>query len=146
MHIRYFLTTVIMTLSLLLGVSNYAQAEQKMTLGKWDVHYIVFDTTFLTPEIAKANGIVRSKYNALVNISVLDSESQVAQRVDISGTARNLIGTTKELKFKRVIDGDAIYYLAPLSFRHGENYTFDVAIRQMTESQTLTFKHEMFVD
>lgn len=146
MHIRYFLTTVILTLSLLLGVSNYAQAEQKMTLGKWDVHYIVFDTTFLTPEIAKANGIVRSKYNALVNISVLDSESQVAQRVDVSGTARNLIGTTKELKFKRVIDGDAIYYLAPLSFRHGENYTFDVTIRQVTESQTLTFKHEMFVD
>ena len=146
MHIRYFLTTVIMTLSLLLGMSHHAQAEQKMTLGKWDVHYIVFDTTFLTPEIAKANGIVRSKYNALVNISVLDSESQVAQRVDVSGTARNLIGTTKELKFKRVIDDDAIYSLASLSFRHGENYTFDVTIRQVTESQTLTFKHEMFVD
>lgn len=146
MHIRYFLTLVMMTLSLMLSVSFSAQAEQKMTLGNWDVHYIVFDTTFLTPEIAKANGIVRSKYNALVNISVLDTATQVAQRVDINGTARNLIGTTKELKFKRVIDGDAIYYLAPLSFRHGENYTFDVSIRQVTQTQTLTFKHEMFVD
>lgn len=146
MHIRYFLTLVMMTLSLILSVSFSAQAEQKMTLGNWDVHYIVFDTTFLTPEIAKANGIVRSKYNALVNISVLDTATQVAQRVDINGTARNLIGTTKELKFKRVIDGDAIYYLAPLSFRHGENYTFDVSIRQVTQTQTLTFKHEMFVD
>ena len=112
MHIRLFLATLTITLSLVFGISFSAQAEQKVTLGKWDVHYIVFDTTFLTPEIAKANGIVRSKYNALVNISVLDSATQVAQRVDISGTARNLIGTTKELKFKRVIDGDAIYYLA----------------------------------
>ncbi|MDA7792547.1 DUF4426 domain-containing protein [Glaciecola sp.] len=146
MYFRLLLATLTITLSLVFGISFSAQAEQKVTLGKWDVHYIVFDTTFLTPEIAKANGIVRSKYNALVNISVLETATQVAQRVDISGTARNLIGTTKELKFKRVIDGDAIYYLAPLSFRHGENYTFDITLRQVTEEQMLTFKHEMFVD
>lgn len=146
MTIRYYVSALILALSLVLSTSFSALAEQKKTLGPWDVHYIVFDTTFLTPEIAKANGIVRSKYNALVNISVLDSASQVAQRVEVSGTARNRIGTTKTLTFKRVIDGDAIYYLAPLSFRHGENYTFDISLRQISETQSLTFKHEMFVD
>lgn len=146
MAIRYYVSALILALSLVLSTSFSVLAEQKKTLGPWDVHYIVFDTTFLTPEIAKANGIVRSKYNALVNISVLDSASQVAQRVEVSGTARNRIGTTKTLTFKRVIDGDAIYYLAPLSFRHGENYTFDISLRQISETQSLTFKHEMFVD
>lgn len=130
----------------LLFCSTSVNAEQKVTLGPWDVHYIAFPTTFLTPEIAKANGFIRSKYNAIINISVLDKNSQAAQRIDISGTARNLIGTTKELKFKRVIDGDAIYYLAPLSFRHKENYTFDIEIKQRDISEKLTFKQEMFVD
>ena len=91
-------------IAFLLFCSTSVNAEQKQTLGPWDVHYIAFPTTFLTPEIAKANGFIRSKYNAIINISVLDKHSQVAQRIDISGTARNLIGTTKELKFKRVIE------------------------------------------
>ena len=130
----------------LLVLSTSAHAEQKKELGQWEVHYIVFPTTFLTPEIAKANGLIRSKYNALVNISVLDKETKVAQRIDISGTARNLIGTTKPLNFKRVIDGDAIYYLAPLSFRHMEKYTFSVDIRRGNTTENLNFKQEMFVD
>lgn len=132
--------------TMMLMLSAPVHAEQKQTLGQWDVHYIAFPTTFLTPEIAKANGFIRSKYNAIINISVLDKDTQKAQRIDIRGTARNLIGTTKELKFKRVIDGEAIYYLAPLSFRHKENYTFDIVINQRGESQILTFKQEMFVD
>jgi hypothetical protein len=130
----------------LLVLSTSAHAEQKKELGQWEVHYIVFPTTFLTPEIAKANGLIRSKYNALVNISVLDKQTKVAQRVDISGTARNLIGTTKPLSFKRVSDGDAIYYLAPLSFRHMEKYMFSVDIRRGNTTENLTFKQEMFVD
>ena len=130
----------------MLVLSTSAHAEQKKELGQWEVHYIVFPTTFLTPEIAKANGLIRSKYNALVNISVLDKETKVAQRIDLSGTARNLIGTTKPLNFKRVIDGDAIYYLAPLSFRHMEKYTFSVDIRRGDTTENLTFKQEMFVD
>ncbi|MCP3427935.1 DUF4426 domain-containing protein [Opacimonas viscosa] len=136
---------LLLIVSLLL-VSATASAEQKKELGQWEVHYIVFPTTFLTPEIAKANGLIRSKYNALVNISVLDKTTKVAQRIDISGTARNLIGTTKPLNFKRVIDGEAIYYLAPLSFRHMENYTFSVDIRRGNTTENLTFKQEMFVD
>lgn len=136
---------LLLIVSLLL-VSATVSAEQKKELGQWEVHYIVFPTTFLTPEIAKANGLIRSKYNALVNISVLDKTTKVAQRIDISGTARNLIGTTKPLNFKRVIDGEAIYYLAPLSFRHMENYTFSVDIRRGNTTENLTFKQEMFVD
>lgn len=57
-------------------LSTSVNAEQKQTLGQWDVHYIAFPTTFLTPEIAKANGFIRSKYNAIINISVLDKEFQ----------------------------------------------------------------------
>ena len=137
---------IVLALISLLWVGFAAEAEQKSTLGPWDVHYIVFGTTFLTPEVAKANNIVRSKYNALVNISVLDSESQAAQRVSISGTARNLVGNTKELSFKRVIEGESIYYLAQLSFRDQETFRFKIDIQQGNEQQTLTFQQKMFTD
>ena len=88
--------------SLLLITSSAAYAEQKQQLGEWDVHYMVVSTPFLTPEVAASYGIVRSKFNALVNISVLDAVTGTAQRVSVSGTAKNLIGTTKTLTFKKV--------------------------------------------
>lgn len=136
-------TILIATLFLFVPFSH---AEQKETLGDWDVHYIVFGTPFLTPEVAKSYGIVRSKFNALVNISVLDSNTQKAQTVAMSGTARNLLGTSKPLSFKKVVDGNAIYYLAILPFRDQETYRFSVEIQQGGKTQTLQFQQKMYVD
>jgi len=123
-----------------------AFAEQKQTLGEWDVHYIVFSTPFLTPEVAASYGIVRSKFNALVNISVLDKTSGEAQRVDISGTAKNLLGNARKLTFKKVEDGDAIYYLAVLPFRDQETFRFEVDVQKGSNKQTLKFQQKMYVD
>ncbi|WP_419762000.1 DUF4426 domain-containing protein [Alteromonas stellipolaris] len=127
-------------------MSSAAHAEQKQQLGEWDVHYMVVSTPFLTPEVAASYGIVRSKFNALVNISVLDAVTGTAQRVSVSGTAKNLIGTTKTLTFKKVEEGDAIYYLAVLPFRDRENYRFSIDVQRGNTMQTLNFKQEMFVD
>lgn len=135
----------IMALSALL-MSQTAVAEQKQTLGQWDVHYMVVSTTFLTPEVAKANNIVRSRYNALVNISVLDKDTQKAQMPSVTGIAKNLIGTSKPLSFRRVNEGDAIYYLAVLSYRNMETYRFNIDIQQGEETQTLSFTQKLYVD
>ena len=47
-------------------------AENMKKLNDLNVHYIAIGSTFLTPEIAKAYGIERSRYKGLVNIAVLD--------------------------------------------------------------------------
>jgi hypothetical protein len=137
-----FLTLLLTTLLMHAKVS----AEEKTQLGNWEVHHIVLGSTFLTPEIARANAIVRSKYNSFVNISVLDSNDKKAQNVSITGTARNLLGNSKRLSFKKVIDGDAIYYLAVFSHAHKENFRFDINIQQGNEAQILELQQEMYVD
>ncbi len=139
------LTAVLLALASLL-LQSTANAEEKTMLGNWEVHHIVLSTTFLTPEIAKANNIVRSKYNALVNISVLDGKDKTAQNVSITGTARNLLGNSKKLAFKKVTEGDAIYYLAVFSYAHKEKFRFDINIQQGNETQTLQLQQEMYVD
>ena len=135
------------TLGLLCFIASFtANAEQKKQLGNWDVHYMVVGTTFLTPEIAKANNIIRSRFNALVNISVIESSGKKAQSVAMTGTATNLLGTKKQLSFKEVKEGNAIYYLAVLNFRDRENYRFNINIQQGNNTQTLKFQQELFVD
>ena len=123
-----------------------ANAEIKKTLGNWDVHYIAVNSTFLTPKIARANNIVRSGKNALLNISVLDKKTKLAQVVEMTGTARNLLGTPKELSFTQVNEGDAIYYLASVPFSHKEVLRFTINIKQGKNAQTLKFQQTMYVE
>lgn len=124
----------------------HVSAEQKKTLGDWDVHYIAFNTTILTPQIAKANNIVRSGKRALVNISVLDKRTKEAQEIVISGSARNLLGTSKVLEFQQVNEGDAIYYLATVDYSDKEVLRFDIDIQQGRMSQNLKFQQTMYVE
>jgi len=143
---KVFTPVYVLLTALVVMMSTGANAEQKKTLGDWDIHYMVVNTPFLTPEVASRYGIVRSKYNALVNISVLNSKSQEAQRVSVSGTARNLLGNTKTLTFKKVEDGDAIYYLAVVPFRDQETFQFAIDVQKGNDTQKLTFKQKMYVE
>jgi len=126
--------------------SSQANAEQKQVLGSWDVHYIALNSTFLSPDVAKKYGIVRSKFNALINISVLDREEKSAQSVILTGEAKNLMGVVKKLTFKQVKEGKAIYYLAVLSFSDLEQYRISINISDGLEQKTLKFQHKFYAD
>ena len=132
--------------ALVLMFSSHVNAEQKQVLGSWDVHYIALNSTFLTPEVAKQYGIVRSKFNALINISVLDRQDKAAQSVILTGTAKNLIGVVKKLTFKQVTEGKAIYYLAVLPFSDLEQYRISIDINDGLEQKTLKFQHKFYAD
>lgn len=121
-------------------------AEQKQQLGDWDVHYIAFNSTFLTPQVAKAANLSRNKNNAIINISVLDSQTQQAQQVQIGGIARNLLGQQRDLVFREVKDGEAIYYIAVMPFRNEEQLRFSLDIRQGTKRQQLNFEQKLYTE
>lgn len=133
--------------SALLIVATMANAEQKMTKGNWDIHYIAFPSSFLEPEVAKQYQLQRSKYQAVINLSVLDNgQNNKAQRVAISGQARNLLGQTKTLEFKQVVDGDAIYYLAQLEYRNEEQYKIAITVSQGSRTEQFEFSKKFYVD
>jgi hypothetical protein len=142
--VYFYLLSLLVALGLIF--SSQVNAEQKQVLGSWDVHYIALNSTFLTPEVAKQYGIVRSKFNALINISVLDRQDKTAQSVILTGDARNLIGVVKKLTFKQVTEGKAIYYLAVLPFSDLEQYRISIDINDGLEQKTLKFQHKFYAD
>ncbi len=125
-----------------------ANAENMKKLGSMNVHYMAIGSTFFTPEIAKVYGITRSRYNGLVNISVLDNSQKgtPAKSVSIVGKAKNNLGQFKELEFKEVKEGSAIYYLAQVKYNNEETIHFDIQITDGTEQQQLKFSQKFYVD
>jgi|AACY02.13.fsa_nt_gi hypothetical protein len=122
------------------------QAEQKKVLGPWDVHYIAFDSTMLDAKVAQSYQLQRSLYQAVLNISVLNSSDQKAQQVRISGTATDLTQKQIELEFREVKEGEAIYYLAQVPVHDQKHLKFKLEIWQGTEHQQLEFSQVFYTE
>ena len=131
---------------LLLPLAPSAQAEQFRRLGAWDVHYVVIRTSFLKPDIAARNNIVRGPDRALLNISVLGQDGQPVA-AELSGTVRNLLEQVTPLEFQTVREGEAIYYLPQI--RHTDRETLRFAIDIVPPdgiTQQLRFQQQLYED
>lgn len=134
-------------LKLIAGTTAFA--EQKQSVGNFDIHYVAFNSTFLTPSIAKSYGITRSSYTGVINISVLKNNllDTPSVPVEITGIANNLLNRKTQLKFKEFTEGQSIYYLAELPFRDDQEVNFNITIKHGTELNThLKFKQKFYVD
>ena len=112
---------------LALGLPVTMQAEQMEQFGDWQIHYVVFPSSFLTPAIAHNYGITRAKDVGIVNISVLDQDGNGAPAT-VSGQATNLLGQMSQLDFREIREGPAVYYLAEIRHTDQEVVRFSFAI------------------
>jgi len=142
---RAILSALILTLAFVGNVS----AEQKQKVGNFDIHYVAFGSTFLTPTIAKSYGIKRSSYTGIINVSVLDTnqDGNPPVAVEISGIANNLLDARINLQFREIREADAIYYVAEVPYRDDQEINFKLAIKYQNKLNTqLKFKQKFYVD
>lgn len=140
-------TWISLMLASLLAVP--AWAGQFKTIKDVDVHYSAFNSTFLTPQVARSYKLKRNGYSALLNISVLDNyqAGKPAITAKITGTAKNLIGQTRELSFREVKEANAIYYLAEFPISDEENLTFTIDVNAGNKGTgTLKFTQKFYVE
>ena len=133
------LSTLLMSASLFAG--------QSKDFGNLEVHYIALPSTFLQPNITKIYDIKRSAHTGLVNIAVLDKHQKLkAQKAHFTGTGKNLIGQSVELKFQEIVEGESIYYIATYQFTNEEIVNFDIKIKTDKKTNKLKFQHKFYVE
>ncbi len=144
------------TLSRLLAVaalvfSPLTLAEQMMSDGHYEIHYNAFNSSFITPEVAQQNGLIRSKYRALVNVSVLEIQGdgrKTAATAIVSGQAANLIGQAQLLEFKKIEEGDALYYIGGFRFTEDEQLKITLSVQPDPNkpAYNIEFDQRFYVD
>ena len=140
----HLLLGIVLTLGLLGGSTGYA--EQKVTLGPYDVHYVLVPSTFFSEQIAERYEIVRGRDRAVMNISVLN-DAGAAVPVVITGSMINLLSQQFPLEFAPIEEGDAIYYLAPVRHTDRETLRFQLSITPPDGvTREFDFQQEMFWD
>ncbi|MBQ0782285.1 DUF4426 domain-containing protein [Thalassolituus sp.] len=130
--------------AVLVLLSASAQAadtgEQKKVFGKYEVHYIGLNSSFLPEDAAAAYNIPRSRSLGYLSISVLKDEGgelAVPVGAKLTGTIRNLIGQLRELEFREIRETNAVYYISTFRFDDKDMYTID--LKATPEGQPRTF-------
>ena len=121
-----------------------AAAERKQSFGDLDVHYSVFNSSFIQPDIATATGLTRSKTQGVINVAVLKAGKP--SMAVVGGEVKDLLGKRTPLSFRQVTESGAIYYLAQFPFSSREMLSFPLDVRQGDDAHRITFNQEMFPD
>lgn len=146
------LTLCVLSIAL---VTTTARGENTKHQDGYSVQYNAFNSTFLTAENAKAYKIVRSKNRAVINISVEQTsepganvESQKAITAQVRGTAVSLDQREQKLHFKKITEGDAIYYIATVDFTNEETLRFDIQVHPHGGNNVIEieFSQQFFAD
>lgn len=119
---------ILFTLSSL-GASAYA--ENSKEFGDYVIHYNAFRSDTLSPEIAKNYNLTRRNNRVIVNIAVLKkvmNTTGTPTAASLTGHVGNLTGQMKNLEFRTIKEGTAIYYLAETKFTEGEFLKFDIKV------------------
>jgi hypothetical protein len=127
-------------LALLFCLSANAQIGSEQ-FGEYTVHYSVFNSTFIKPDIAETYGLVRARNRALINVSVTKTENgatTLGLPAVVRGRAANLLQQQQELDFVEFSEGGATYYIATL--RHSHEETFHITVQVQPEPGARQFE------
>ncbi|QBX43941.1 DUF4426 domain-containing protein [Pseudomonas fluorescens] len=129
-------------LSLSAVAADAIKGERKEVFGDVTVHYNTFNSTFLTPDIAKAAELIRSKNQGVINVSVIkDGKPLIA---NVTGTVKDLTSQSVPLNFRQVTEQGAIYYIAQYPVEQQETRTFEIKVQNGNKINTINFNQELF--
>ena len=123
------------------GVQNFGK--------EWEVHYSVFNSTFLSAKNAAAIGITRAANRGVATIALRRQEGKGSTPTParVTGGYRDLIHS-HELKFQEVREGEAVYYLAGFQFSHRDLLRFRIQIvpEGVSKPLLLKFQRRLYAD
>lgn len=136
---------VALTLMLFSGLSQAGSKD----FGEYTVQWSVFPSTFLTPEVAKENGLNRSRSIGVVNIAIMSEDENGGMETvsgQVEGKALNDIQQAKFLAFRRIQEGDSVYFIAEYQYANAEMMTFQITARPTGAKSDLPirFSHTLF--
>ncbi|GGJ02743.1 DUF4426 domain-containing protein [Halopseudomonas pertucinogena] len=141
-------TLLMFASALALAQSGPAQSPQRF--GDLLVHHNTFNSSYLQPEIAAAAGLQRGPRQGVVNIAVQRLTDDGIEVVDarVEGTVKNLIQQTTPLKFIRIQEEEAIYFVANYSAAQRGLLQFEVRVQADDNApvHTVRFQQEFHPD
>jgi hypothetical protein len=122
--------------------------ETMKDIGDYVVHFSAQATDELSPDVARAYNIVRSKNRAMLTVSVLRKSDNVSVPADVSVKTVNLTGQLKNVAMRKIEEQDAVYYIGETPVANRETLIFDIGVTPegAAGKSEVRFKREFYTD
>ncbi len=123
--------TITLATALMMTWASLASAES-VDFGEYQVHYSIFSSSFLRPEVAQQYDLTRSQSIGVVNIAIMKKNEDGTMKTvggQVEGQVYNDIQQSSYMGFRRIQEGEDTYYLAQFQYANGELLTFQVTAR-----------------
>jgi hypothetical protein len=122
--------------------------ESMKDIGDHAVHFNAQLTDELSPEIARAYNIVRSKNRAMLTISVVRDADNASVPARVTVKTVNLTGQLKNIAMRPIEEQDAVYYVGETPVANRETLIFDITVTPegAAGSSEVRFKREFYTD
>jgi hypothetical protein len=111
--------------------------------GDYVLHFNAISTDQLTPEVAKAYDIVRSRNRALLNVSIVKKvDGTTGQPVpgSVSALVANDTGQVKDANLREIREGDAVYYIADFAVSDAETLVITLDATPINETSRFSVR------
>ena len=117
-------------------------------IGEHVVHFSAQSTDQLSPKVARAYNIVRSKNRAMLSVSVLRESDNKSVPATVTVKTVNLTGQLKNVTMRRINEQEAIYYIGEVPVANRETLIFDISITPegADKPSNVRFKREFYTD
>jgi len=122
--------------------------ESMKDIGDHIVHFNAQSTDELSPEIARAYNIVRSKNRAMLTVSVVREADNASVPAKVTVKTVNLTGQLKNVAMREIEEQDAVYYVGETPVANRETLIFDITVTPEGTAgpAEVRFKREFFTD
>lgn len=136
---------------LVLPIQAIAQVETETRAGDYLIYHTVFNSSFISPEIAEIYQLTRGSDKAIANVAVTEADAGGMSRglpAQITGVARNLMQQEISLEFIEVKEQDAVYYIAPFEFDDQEimHFYIDVVLPGESRARKIEITKKLYHD
>lgn len=117
-------------------------------IGDHVVHFSAQTTDQLSPEIARAYNIVRSKNRAMLSVSVLREADNKSVPAEVTVQIVNLTGQLKDITMRRINEQEAIYYIGEVPVANRETLNFDISVKPegVDKPSKVRFQRQFYTD
>ena len=105
--------------------SGVIQANQKKTLG-YEINYSAFSAKQIDKDLIQRHELGFTAQDIVVNVNI--SPSQKIETVSVNGSAKSLLGATKQISFKKILEKGEVFYLGGIEANEDDFISFNIEI------------------
>ena len=93
---------------------------------EYEINYSAFSAKQIHKDLIQRHELGFSDQDIVVNIKI--SPNQKIEKVSVNGSAKSLLGATKQLRFKKILEKGEIFYLGGIEANEDDFISFNIEV------------------